>query len=121
MPSFCPAPLRPATQDEHLTGRAEQCWVVLGQWRWNRGGVPGTGVLTQLELAGYRQPSPCGLEHLAIGARRSSTHPDDWRRQCVSSCTSTALPPSMTGGPPPAFDLPPEMTPRGDYMETWSP
>jgi hypothetical protein len=25
------------------------------------------------------------------------------------------------GGAPPAFDLPPEMTPRGDYVETWSP
>ncbi len=51
MPSFCPAPLRPATQDEQNSGY--RLWVSGG----GIGGVPGTGGLDQRDSRGRSVPT----------------------------------------------------------------
>ena len=79
MPSFCPAPLRPATQDAQNTAY----WFSVSGG--GVGGVPGTGV------SPVRKRDPPQLPNIFRGTVFQ------WRR-CVRSCTSTAPSPPMRGG-----------------------
>ena len=72
MTSSCPSP----TQTRN-SGRAKHCLVVLGQRRWNKGGVPHWG--SRLSGKGTR-PSYQTFQETAL----------QWRR-CVRRGTSTAL------------------------------
>ena len=79
MPSFCPAPLRPATQDE------QNCAYGFSGGLGEKRGVPPTGV------APVGKMDPPELPEFFRGTVLQ------WRR-CVRSCTSTAPPATNEGG-----------------------